>query len=133
MEPYQADLKEVATDSDDFRRVLFTGTYSQLVIMALPPGEEIGEEVHNVDQILYAVGGEGEAFVEGRWKSFEKGDVVAVPAGARHNIRNTEKKPLKLFTVYAPPQHPAGTVHHARVDAVAAEATASPIAGGKTK
>jgi mannose-6-phosphate isomerase-like protein (cupin superfamily) len=121
MEPYQTDLKDAAKDSDDFRRVLFTGAYSQLVIMALPPGEEIGEEVHDVDQILYAVEGEGEAFVDGRRKSFEKGDVVAVPAGARHNIRNAQKKPLKLFTVYAPPQHPAGTIHHTRADAVAAE------------
>jgi mannose-6-phosphate isomerase-like protein (cupin superfamily) len=127
MEPYQVDLKDAAKDSDDFRRVLFTGAHSQLVIMALPPGEEIGEEVHDVDQILYAVEGEGEAFLDGRRKSFEKGDVVAVPAGARHNIRNTEKKPLKLFTVYAPPQHTAGTVHHTRADAVAAEAMAGPL------
>jgi mannose-6-phosphate isomerase-like protein (cupin superfamily) len=126
MQSYQADLKDAAKDSDDFRRVLFTGTHSQLVIMALPPREEIGEEVHDVDQILYAVEGEGEAFLDGRRKSFEKGDVVAVPAGTRHNIRNTGKKPLKLFTVYAPPQHPAGTVHHTRADAAAAEATAGP-------
>ncbi|HEX9095204.1 MAG TPA: cupin domain-containing protein [Candidatus Dormibacteraeota bacterium] len=124
MEPYRTDLKEAAKDSDDFRRVLFTGAYSQLVIMTLAPDEEIGEEVHHVDQILYALEGEGEAFLDGRRKSFEKGDVVAVPAGARHNIRNTEKKPLKLFTVYAPPQHAAGTIHHTKADAVAAEATA---------
>jgi mannose-6-phosphate isomerase-like protein (cupin superfamily) len=122
MEPYQDDLKEVAKDSDDFRRVLFTGSYSQLVIMAVPAAEEIGEEVHEVDQILFAVEGEGEAILDGRRKAFEKGDVVAVPAGTRHNIRNTQKKPLKLFTVYSPPQHPAGTIHHTRADAVAAEA-----------
>jgi mannose-6-phosphate isomerase-like protein (cupin superfamily) len=122
MEPYQSELKEVAKDNDDFRRVLFTGAHSQLVVMALAGGEEIGEEVHRVDQILYAVDGEGEAFVDGRRKTFEKGDVVAVPAGSRHNIRNTENKPLRLFTVYAPPQHPAGTVHHTKADAVAAEA-----------
>jgi mannose-6-phosphate isomerase-like protein (cupin superfamily) len=121
MKPYQSELKEVAKDNDDFRRVLFTGAHSQLVIMALAGGEEIGEEVHQVDQILYAVDGEGEAFVDGQRKSFEKGDVVAVPAGSRHNIRNTEKKPLRLFTVYAPPQHPAGTVHHTKADAMAAE------------
>ena len=126
MEPYQDDLKEAAKDSDDFRRVLFTGAYSQLVIMALAAGEEIGEEIHDVDQILYAVEGEGEAFLDGRRKSFEKGDVVVVPAGTRHNIRNMKGKPLKLFTVYAPPQHPAGTIHHTKADAVAAEA----VAGG---
>lgn len=128
MEPYESDLKDAAKDGDDFRRVLFTGVYSQLVIMALAPGEEIGDEVHPADQLLYAVEGEGEASVDGRRTSFEKGDVVAVRAGARHNIRNPHKKPLKLFTVYAPPQHPAGTIHHTRADATAAEATASPIA-----
>jgi mannose-6-phosphate isomerase-like protein (cupin superfamily) len=128
MEAYRADLKEVTKDSDDFRRVLFTGAHSQLVIMSLAPDEEIGDEVHEVDQILFAVAGEGEAFLDGRRKSFEKGDVVAVPAGTRHNFRNTSKKPLKLYTVYAPPQHPAGTVHHTRADAVAAEAIARPAA-----
>jgi mannose-6-phosphate isomerase-like protein (cupin superfamily) len=128
METYRADLKEITKDSDDFRRVLFTGAHSQLVIMSLAPDEEIGDEVHEVDQILFAVAGEGEAFLDGRRKSFEKGDVVAVPAGTRHNFRNTSKKPLKLYTVYAPPQHPAGTVHHTKADAIAAEAIARPAA-----
>lgn len=131
MESYQAELKEVAKDNDDFRRVLFTGAHSQLVVMALAAGEEIGEEVHKVDQILYAVEGEGEAFLDGRRKSFEKGDGVAVPAGTRHNIRNAEKKPLKLFTIYAPPQHPAGTVHHSKADALAAEAEAPAAVVGR--
>lgn len=136
MEPYQAELKEVAKDNDDFRRVLFTGAHSQLVIMTLAMDEEIGEEVHDVDQILYAVEGEGEAFLDGRRKSFEKGDVVAVPAGTRHNIRNTDKKPLRLFTIYAPPQHPAGTLHHTKADADAGEAklrVTAPLAGGNAK
>jgi len=124
METYRADLKEITKDSDDFRRVLFTGAHSQLVIMSLAPEEEIGDEVHEVDQILFAIAGEGEAFLDGRRKSFEKGDVVAVPAGTRHNIRNPRKKPLKLYTVYAPPQHPAGTVHHTKEEAVAAEVMA---------
>jgi mannose-6-phosphate isomerase-like protein (cupin superfamily) len=121
MQPYQGELKEVAKHNDDFRRVLFTGTHSQLVVMALPGGEDIGEEVHEVDQILYAVEGEGEAFLDGRRVPFAKGDAVAVPAGTRHNISNEETKPLKLFTVYAPPQHPAGTVHHTKAEALAAE------------
>lgn len=122
MEAYGVDLKEAAKDNDDFRRVLFTGTYSQLVVMSLPAGEEIGEEVHDVDQILYAVEGEGEALIRGQAMPFGKGQVLAVPAGTRHNIRNTEKKPFKLFTVYAPPQHAAETIHHTKADAVAAEA-----------
>jgi len=77
--------------------------------------------VHQVDQILYAGDGNGEAFLDGRRTSFEKGDVVAVPAGTRHNIRNTDKKPLKLFTVHAPPQHAAGTIHRTKAEALAAE------------
>ena len=123
MEPYHGELKEIAQDNDDFRRVLFTGAHSQLVIMALAAGEEIGGEVHAVDQILCAVEGEGEALLDGRGLSFEKGDAVAVPAGSRHIIRNTGQKPLKLFTVYAPPEHAAGTVHRTKADALAAEAS----------
>lgn len=122
MQPYEGSLKDVAKHNDDFRRVLFTGTHSQLVVMTLAPGEEIGEEVHHVDQILYAVEGEGEAILNGRRHPFAKGDAVAVPAGTRHNFRNGVKKPLKLFTVYAPPEHPAGTVHHTKAEALAAEA-----------
>jgi mannose-6-phosphate isomerase-like protein (cupin superfamily) len=84
--------------------------------------------VHDVDQILYAVQGDGEAFLGGRRKSFEEGHAVAVPAGTRHNIRNTGKKALRLFTVYAPPEHPAGTVHHTKADALASGTTA-PVTG----
>lgn len=130
MQPYRGELKEVAKHNDDFRRVRFTGTHSQLVVMALPGGEEIGEEVHEVDQILYAVEGEGEAFLDGSRMPFAKGDAVAVPAGTRHNIRNAEAKPLKLFTVYAPPEHPAGTVHHTKAEALAAEAKEA-LGGGR--
>ena len=122
MEPYQGELKEVAKDNDDFRRVLFTGAHSQLVVMALASGEEIGEEVHAVDQILYAVEGEGEAFLDGRRKSFEKGDAVAVPAGTRHNILNTGVTALRLYTIYAPPEHAPGTIHRTKAEADAAEA-----------
>ena len=121
MIPYAEDLDKLARANQDFRRVLFTGTHSQLVIMTLAPGEEIGEEVHDVDQILYAVDGEGESIIAGQQAPFEKGDVVAIPAGALHNIRNTDDKPLQLFTVYAPPNHAAGTVHHTRAEAEAAE------------
>lgn len=121
MKPFEGDLREIAKENEDFRRVLFTGAFSQLVVMALHPSEEIGYEVHTVDQILYAVEGEGEAILNGVPESFEKGDVVVVPAGVQHNIRNTDDKPLKLFTIYAPPQHPAGTVHSTKADALSAE------------
>lgn len=121
MAAFEGDLKEIAKDNDDFRRVLFTGDHAQLVVMALRPREEIGEEIHTVDQILYATDGKGEAIVDGKAQPFGKGDAVAVPAGVRHNIRNTSDKPFKLFTIYAPPQHPAGTVHETKADAIAGE------------
>lgn len=129
MKPYEDDLKEIAEHNKDFRRVLFTGDHSQLVVMTLRAEEEIGDEVHTVDQILYAVEGKAEAIVEGKTRPFEKGDVVVVPAGLRHNIRNAGDKAFKLFTVYAPPQHAAGTVHHTKAEAVGAEGVLAGAAG----
>ncbi len=121
-EPFVADLRGAAKQNRDFRRVLFTGGGSQLVLMSIEPGDEIGSEVHDVDQVLYAVDGEGEAIVGGVRHPFKKGIVVCVPAGVEHNFVNTDDEPLRLFTVYAPPQHPAGTVHVTKADALAAEA-----------
>lgn len=121
MKAFELNLKEVAKDNKDFRRVLFTSRFAQLVVMALAPGEEIGEEVHGVDQILYFVAGDGEAILDDQTQPVEKGDVVAVPAGVRHNIRNTGEGPIKLFTIYAPPEHAAGTIHHTKGEAVAGE------------
>jgi mannose-6-phosphate isomerase-like protein (cupin superfamily) len=104
------DLKEAAKKNDLFRKVLFTGANSQLVIMSIAPGEEIGLETHPVDQVLYVIDGEGVAVVGGSKSEFEKGDAVCVPAGERHNVVNTGHEPMKLVTVYSPPQHPAGLV-----------------------
>ena len=125
-DPYVSDLKHAAKENEFFRKVVFTGTGGQLVLMSLRPGEEIGTEVHDVDQLLYAVDGKGEAILGGVGHEFDKGTVVCVPAGVEHNIINTGDEPLKLFTVYAPPQHPAGTVHETKADALAAEAVAVP-------
>lgn len=122
MKAYAANLKDVAKENADFRRVLFTGTHAQVVVMAIAGHDQIGEEVHSVDQILYAVAGEGEAIIDGTAQPFQKGDVVAVPAGIRHNIRNTEHKTIKLFTIYAPPEHVPGTVHHTKAEALRGEA-----------
>ena len=121
MEPFQADVKHVAKDNDTFRTVLFTGAHSQLVVMSLLAGEEIGEETHEEDQLFYFVDGEGEAVLDGRRSTLEEHDVLCVPAGTRHNIRNTGEEPMKLFTIYAPAHHPAGTVHRTKADALAAE------------
>jgi mannose-6-phosphate isomerase-like protein (cupin superfamily) len=117
---YVVNIKKAAKDNDFFRKVLFTGTKSQLVLMSLRPGEEIGSEIHKVDQVLYVVDGEGKVVLDGVEKEFEKGEIVFVPAGVRHNVINTDDEPMSLFTIYAPPQHAAGTVH--RTKAVAEEA-----------
>jgi mannose-6-phosphate isomerase-like protein (cupin superfamily) len=90
--------------------VIFTGPKRQLVLMSLRPGEEIGLEVHDGDQILHVVDGEGFVVLDHLRKQVEKGTIVFVPAGVRHNLVNTDDEPLKLFTIFAPAQHAAGTV-----------------------
>jgi mannose-6-phosphate isomerase-like protein (cupin superfamily) len=120
-EPRIIDVKEAAKDNSFFRKVLFTGAESQLVIMSLLPDEDIGTETHAGDQLLYVVKGQGTAVINGITQPFTKGAIICVPSGAAHNLINTGKDLLKLFTVYAPPQHPAETIHATKQDAVAAE------------
>lgn len=116
METTQIDLEDVAKENEYFRKVLFTGTHSQLVVMALRPGEEIGEEVHEVDQFIYLVKGKGQAVLAGAVAPFEEGEALCIPAGKLHNVRNTGDTPMKLFTVYSPPEHAAGTVEKTKAD-----------------
>jgi len=117
---------EIATSAEqsaDFRRVLWTGVHTQLVIMTIPPGGEIGVETHeHNDQILNFLSGTGEAFVGGERKAVTQGDLVVVPAGTEHNFINTGPNPLVLSTVYGPPDHAPGTVHTTKEEADAAEA-----------
>jgi mannose-6-phosphate isomerase-like protein (cupin superfamily) len=110
MDGFHGDLNEMAKDNEYYRRVLYTGAHAQLVLMSLAPGEEIGEEVHEVDQFFYAVDGEGRIEINGEAVEFEKGDAVFVPAHSRHNVVNTDDEPLRLFTIYAPAQHAPGTL-----------------------
>src|SRR3954470_23745989 len=114
-------IATVAEQNPDFRRVLWTGKHSQLVIMTIPPGGEIGEEIHEVDQILTFVSGLGEAKVGGRTKKVTQGDLVVVPAGTKHNVVNAGPNPLILYTVYAPPEHADKAVHRTKEEADAAE------------
>ena len=115
-------IATVAEKSPDFRRVLWTGEHTQLVIMTIPPGGEIGEEVHEgIDQILTFVSGTGEARVAGEKKEVVSGDLVVVPAGTKHNFVNTGPNPLVLYTVYGPPEHADGAVHKTKEEADAAE------------
>jgi len=105
------NLTKVASESSKFRRVLWTGKNSQLVIMTIPVGGEIGEEIHTVDQHLSFHSGTAKAVVNGKSESISPGDVVIVPAGAKHNFINTGQTPLIVSTVYAPAEHKADTVH----------------------
>ena len=115
-------IATVAERSDDFRRVLWTGEHTQLVIMTIPPGGEIGEEVHEgIDQILTFVSGTGEARVSGRTRNVAAGDLVVVPAGKKHNFVNSGPNPLVLYTVYGPADHADGAVHRTKEEADAAE------------
>jgi mannose-6-phosphate isomerase-like protein (cupin superfamily) len=116
------DVVDAAKQNTDFRRVLTTGSFSQIVVMSIDPGSEIGEEVHDdVDQTLVFVDGSGEAVLEGKSSPVTPGDLVFVPAGTRHNFVNNGSEPLKLWTLYAPPEHPDGTVHVTKEEADAAE------------
>jgi mannose-6-phosphate isomerase-like protein (cupin superfamily) len=115
---YSKDVARMARENEDFRRVLFTTGRSQLVLMALRAGEEIGEEVHEgTDQVLAFVEGEGEAVIEGERSPVRAGGVAVVPGGTRHNFVASSGSALKLFTVYTPPEHPDGTVHHTKAEA----------------
>src|SRR3954464_12859719 len=107
-----------AEKSPDFRRVLWTGEHTQLVIMTIPPAGEIGEEGHeDTDQILTFASGTGEARSAGSTKKVAQGDLVVVPAGRKHNFVNTGQNPLILYTVYGPPEHADGAVHKTKEEA----------------
>jgi len=110
-------IATVAERSPDFRRVLWTGKHTQLVVMTIPPGGEIGEEVHEVDQILTFVSGVGKATVSGQTRNVAQGDLVAVPAGHKRNFVNAGPNPLVLYTVYGPPEHADGAVHKTKGEA----------------
>jgi mannose-6-phosphate isomerase-like protein (cupin superfamily) len=117
---FVANIEERTGENGDFRRVLYTGPHMQLVLMALQPGEEIGEEVHDDrDQFFRLEEGRGEVWIDGKATAIEGETGILVPAGARHNIRNTGTTPLKLYTLYAPPEHADGIVHRTREDAMA--------------
>lgn len=119
---FAQNIKEAAKENTNFRTVLCTGEKSQLVVMSIPVGGDIGEETHQgTDQVLFFVEGEGEAILNGESRKVYKHDVVFVPAGTLHNFKNVGSEDLKLFTVYAPPQHPDKTVHKTKAEAVEAE------------
>jgi mannose-6-phosphate isomerase-like protein (cupin superfamily) len=117
MKGFVQDIEGLAVRNEDFRRVVYTAKHCQLVVMALKPKEEIGAEVHKLDQFFRVEEGTGEAVLDGVRTPMRAGFAVVVPAGANHNIINTGSVPLKLYTLYAPPNHRDGVVHHTRADA----------------
>lgn len=119
MQGFVQDIEDLATRNEDFRRVLYTARHCQLVVMALKPKEEIGAEIHELDQFFRVEEGSGEAVLDGIRTPIRAGFAVVVPAGTDHNIVNTGTVPLKLYTLYAPPNHRDGVVHHTRGDAEA--------------
>src|SRR5512143_3791411 len=117
MKGYVQNIEGITVKNEDFRQVLYTAKNCQLVVMALKPKEEIGMEVHTLDQFFRVEEGSGEAILDGVHTAIKAGFAVLVPAGANHNIINTGSVPLKLYTLYAPPNHRDGVVHHARAEA----------------
>ena len=123
MAGYSIDIEKATIENDYFRKVLFTGPHMQLVLMTLQPGEDIGQETHDEhDQFIRVEAGTGRAMVGGEEFELHDGSIVVIPAGAQHNVINESRtEPLRLYTLYAPPEHPDGTVHRTKADAEAAE------------
>ena len=118
MKGFVDDIEKLTEENTDFRRVLYTGHNMQLVLMSLKPGEEIGEEVHeDRDQFFRVEMGKGEVLIDGKRHAVEADDAIIVPAGARHNVVNKGTEPLRLYTLYAPPEHKDGTVHVTKAEA----------------
>jgi len=117
MKGFIDDIEKLTTENNDYRRVLYTGKHLQLVLMALQPGEEIGEEVHEThDQFFRVESGAGAVWIDGKRTEIKDDDVVIVPAGARHNVAATGDAPLKLYTLYGPPEHRDGVRHPTKAD-----------------
>jgi len=117
MKGYVENIEKLALENENFRKVLYTATHSQLVLMSIQPGEDIGEEVHELDQFLRIESGMGRAVLDGVAHDIADGSAVVVPAGTRHNIINTGSQPLKLYTLYSPPEHRDGVVRATKQEA----------------
>lgn len=116
------DIENLAEQNENFRKVIFTGSNSQIVLMSIPQGQDIGDEVHSdIDQILVIVEGDAKVIIDGSEEPAGEDDMIVVPAGAQHNVINTGDQDLKLYTMYAPSEHPDGTIHATKAEADEAE------------
>ncbi len=121
MKGFIGNIEELTVNNTNFRKVLYTAPNSQLVVMSIPPGEDIGEEVHNLDQFIRIEAGTGKAVLNNEQYDVKAESAVVVPKGTKHNIINTGQTDLKLYTVYSPPEHKDGTIHPTKKDALANE------------
>jgi mannose-6-phosphate isomerase-like protein (cupin superfamily) len=121
MKGYIQNIEQISEENTDFRRVLYTAKNSQLVIMSLAVGEDIGEETHHLDQFLRFELGKGKVVLDDVETPVESGFAVVIPAGTKHNVINTGDVPLKLYTIYSPPEHKDGVVRHTKAEALATE------------
>lgn len=121
MNGYVTNIEKLSLENSDFRHVLYTAKNSQLVLMSIEVGDDIGEEIHHLDQFLRIEHGVGKAVLDGVEHELEDGSAIVVPAGAKHNIINTGDVPLKLYTVYSPPEHMDGIVRATKAEAMASE------------
>lgn len=119
MKGYFGNIEKETIGNDNFRKVVYTASRSQLVLMSLNPGEDIGEEVHKVDQFLRIEQGRGKAFLNEVSHEVEDGSAIVVPAGVTHNIKNTGDSKMKLYTIYSPPEHKKDTIHTTKEEALA--------------
>lgn len=130
MKGFVTNIEQAALENEDFRRVLYTAKHSQLVLMSLPAGTDIGEEVHEVDQFIRVEEGRGQSILDGVERDLSDGSAIVIPAGVRHNIINTSAdEALKLYTVYAPPHHEDAVVHRTKEEA---ENSSEHFEGGTT-
>lgn len=119
---FHGNIQQLALENTNYRKVIYTGPHMQLVLMSIPVGGDIGMETHKTtDQVLFIVAGKGKTILSGQESPIAAKDVIFVPAGTEHNFVNTEKEDLKLYTVYAPPNHPDGIVEATKIEAEAKE------------
>ena len=121
MPVFNKDIVALTRENTFFRQEILTNDHSQVVVMSVEPGEDVGEETHDVDQVLVFVDGEGESVLDGKRGRIGANSLVSVPAGTLHNFVNTGSRPLKLYTIYAPPEEAPGTLHRTKAEAEAAE------------
>jgi len=119
MKGYITNIEKATKENENFRQVLYTAKYSQLVLMTLKADEEIGEEVHTLDQFIRVEEGAGKAILDGVEHKIEDGTAIVIPASTRHNVINDSERPMKLYTIYSPPEHKDAVIHQTKADALA--------------